>query len=90
MAHLHYVDSDDDLRRHCLDDVARPLTCHVVFVPLKRCVFALSLLSVRPRRSVHFAGDVDLLLLGRDTPFSSFSTIFTQSLLQYFILKVHF
>ena len=26
----HLIDSDDKLRRHRLDDVARPLTCHVV------------------------------------------------------------
>ena len=40
------MDSDDDLRRHCLDDVARPLTCQIVFIPSKRCVFLLSLPSV--------------------------------------------
>ena len=26
----HLIDSDDETRRHCLDDVAHPLTCHVV------------------------------------------------------------
>ena len=40
------MDSDDDLRRHCLDDVAHPLTCQIVFIPSKRCVFLLSLPSV--------------------------------------------
>ena len=40
------MDSDDDLRRHCLDDVARLLMCHMVFILLKRCVFTLSSLSV--------------------------------------------
>ena len=40
------MDSDNDLRRHCLDDVARPLTCQIVFIPSKRCMFLLSLPSV--------------------------------------------
>ena len=31
-----HVDSDDDLRRHCLDDMAHLLTCQVVFNPSKR------------------------------------------------------
>ena len=26
----HLIDSDDEMRRHHLDDVARPLTCQVV------------------------------------------------------------
>ena len=30
------MDSDDDLRRHCLDDMARLLTCQVVIQPLNR------------------------------------------------------
>ena len=40
------MDSDDDLRRHCLDDVARPLTCQIVFILSKRCVILLLLPSV--------------------------------------------
>ena len=32
-----HVDSDDDLHRHCLDNVACPLTCHIVLIPSKRC-----------------------------------------------------
>ena len=40
------VDSDDDWRRHCLDDVARPLMCQIVFIPSKWRVFLLSLPSV--------------------------------------------
>ena len=47
LTYIH-VDSDDALRRHCLDNVARPLTCHLVFIPLWS-------LSVRLRRSVHLA-----------------------------------
>ena len=45
LTYIH-VDSDDDLRRHCLDDVARPLTCHIVFNLSKRFVFTLSSPSV--------------------------------------------
>ena len=52
------MDSDDDLRRHCLDDVARPLTCQIVFIPSKRCVPVV--VAIRPRRSVRLAGDVAL------------------------------
>ena len=38
----HLIDGDDEMRRHRLDDVARPLTCHVVTStaivrPLGRC-----------------------------------------------------
>ena len=36
-----HVDSDDDLRRHCQDDMARPLMCQVVFLPSNRCAFTL-------------------------------------------------
>ena len=42
-----HVESDNNLRHHCLNDVACSLTCHLVFIPLKRCVFALLLLSIR-------------------------------------------
>ena len=41
-----HVDSDDDLRRHCLDDVARLLTCQIVLIPSKRHSLMLSPLSV--------------------------------------------
>ena len=51
-----FMDSDDDLRRHCLDDVARPLTCQIVFIPSKRCVFTLSSPSVRLADDVALPG----------------------------------
>ena len=37
-----HVDSDDDLRHHCQDDVARPLTCQVVLLPSDRRAFTLT------------------------------------------------
>ena len=40
------MDSDDNLHHHCLDDVACPLTCHIIFILLKCCVFMLLLSSV--------------------------------------------
>ena len=52
------MDSDDDLRRHCLDDVARPWTCQIVH-PVKT-VRVPVVVAVRPRRSVRLAGDVAL------------------------------
>ena len=58
MAHLHSWDSDDDLRRHCLDDVAPPWTCQIVH-PVKTVRVAV-VVAVRPCRSVHLAGDVAL------------------------------
>ena len=36
------VDSDDDLRRHCQDDMARQRTSHVVFLPSNRCTLTLT------------------------------------------------
>ena len=41
-----HVDSDDDLRRHCLDDVARLFTCQIVLIPSKRHSLMLSPPSV--------------------------------------------
>ena len=52
------MDSDDDLRRHCLDDVARPWTCHIVH-PVKT-VRVPVVVAVCPRRSICLAGDVAL------------------------------
>ena len=54
-----HVDSDNELCCHCLDDVAHPLTCHLIFIP-ERCMFTLLLLSICPHRSVHLVGDVAL------------------------------
>ena len=63
-----HVDSDDDLRRHCLDDMARLLTCQVIFKPSKRsadvasCCRSLSSFVDRagdvalPRCSRHWGG----------------------------------
>ena len=45
------MDSDDDLRCHCLDDMARLLMCQVVFKPSKRGVVAWQVLAVRCRPS---------------------------------------
>ena len=45
-----HVDSDDDLRRHCQDDVARPLTCQVILLPSNRRAFTLTcqVVVIRP------------------------------------------
>ena len=54
-----HVDSDDNFRGHCLDNMARLLTCQVIFKPLKRSADVAScchsLLSFADR-----AGDVAL------------------------------
>ena len=41
------MDSDDDLRRHCLDDMAHLLTCQVVFKPSKWRVVTWQVVAVR-------------------------------------------
>ena len=45
-----HVDSDDDLCRHCQDNVARPLTCQVVLLPSNRRAFTLTcqVVVIRP------------------------------------------
>ena len=58
------MDSDDDLRRHCLDDVAHPSTCHTVFITVEK-VGDHIVIAVRRRRSVRLAGNVALASCGR-------------------------
>ena len=43
------MDSDNDLRHHCLDDMARLLTCQVVFKPLKWRVVMWQVVAIRCR-----------------------------------------
>ena len=57
------MDSDDASCRHCLDDVERPWTCHIVH-PVKT-VRVPVVVAVRPHRSVRLAGDVALPRWGR-------------------------
>ena len=52
------MDSDDDLRRHCFDDVARPWMCQIVH-PVKTVRIPV-VVAVHPRRSICLAGDVAL------------------------------
>ena len=45
------MDSDDDLRRHCLDDMARQQTCQVIFKPSKQHLLTWQVVAVCCRPS---------------------------------------